>query len=155
MELQQVDRVDAQLLPDEVGIFKDVLCREYVGVFVLRQGGPLVVGGRNLGCGIDSLVRVAGHDVTQQSVALAFAISPRRIVKITTLADRELHGAERLGVIGATPAAHSPQSVGDVADFETGAAELAVFHDGVLWLGFVWRNDSDGTQQNISKTTVM
>ena len=129
MKLQQIDRVHAQFLADQVGILENVVRGKHVVIFVFRERGPLVIGGRDFRRGVQPLRGVARHGFAEQAVALAFAISPRGVEKVAARVDGELQGIERLLVVGAAPAAHAPQSIGDVADFESGSAELAIFHE--------------------------
>src|ERR1700722_2097605 len=132
VKLQQVDGVDPQLLANEIGVLEDMLRRKNIAVFIFGQRGPPVVGRRNLRRGVNSLTGIARHDLAQQAVALALTIGPGRVEKVTPLVDRRLHRGERFFVVRTAPAAHTPQSVSNIANFETGTAELAVFHDGIL-----------------------
>ena len=121
MELQNVDGIDAKFLADLVGVFQDVILGKYIVIFVFRERGPFVIGGRNLGSGVKAFL-VAGHGFAKQSVAFAFAVRPGSIEEIAAGIDGKLQGIQGLAVVGAAPAAHAPEPIGNVADFESGAA---------------------------------
>ena len=121
MELQNIDGIDAKFFADQVGVFEDVILGKNIVIFVLRERRPFVIGGRNFGGGVEALF-IARHGFAEQGVAFAFAVGPGGVEEVAARVDGELQGIERLAVIGAAPAAHAPESVGDVADFESGAA---------------------------------
>ncbi len=62
------------------------------------------------------------HGFAEQSVTFAFAVRPCSVEEIAAGIDRKLQGIQGLAVVGAAPAAHAPEPVGNVADFESGAA---------------------------------
>ena len=90
MKLQHIDAIHLQLFPDQVGILEYVLGREDVAVLVLRQRRPAIVCRRNLRRRIQALAFVALHGLAQESIALSFAIRPRRIKKIAAQINRQL-----------------------------------------------------------------
>ncbi len=129
MELKQVNRVDAELLADQVGVLEHVFRGEHIFVFIFWQCRPLQISRRNFRRGIEALLRVAIQDLAEQAVALAVAVRPCCIEEIAAEIDGQLQGRERFRVVRTSPAAHAPKSVGDVAHFKTGTAQLAVFHE--------------------------
>jgi len=139
MKLKQIDRIHPELFADEVGILENMLRRKHIAVLVLRQRRPPVIARRDLRSGIEPLAWVtswvtscvARHNLAEQAIALAFSVSPCGVKKIATQIHGQLHRSQRLLIVRAAPSAHSPQSLGDVADVESGTAELAVFHEGL------------------------
>src|SRR6266851_1276533 len=73
---------------------------------------------------------VARHGLAEQGIAFTFSVGPGSVEEIAARVDGELQRIEALFVVRAAPAAHAPQSVGNVADIETSSAQLAVFHEG-------------------------
>src|SRR5579859_2036835 len=136
MKLQQVDRVHPKLLADHVRILEHVLRRENIAVLVLGPRRPAVVSWGYLRRRIDPLAcRVTGHDLAQQPVTLALAIGPCRIEKVASQIDAQLHRSQGFLIVRPAPSAHAPESVGHVADFKSGTAKLAIFHESVLCNG--------------------
>src|SRR5580698_2896653 len=108
--------------------------REDVAVLVLRRRRPLLIFRRDFGRSIQTLTRILRQNLAQQTIAFPVAVGPCGIEKIAAEIDRQLQGLQRLAIFRAAPATHAPQSVGNVTYFETGTAELAVFH-GSPWDG--------------------
>ena len=90
MELQDIDGISAELFSNPVRVVEDVIVWKNVLVLVLGQRRPLIVFRRNLGRGEKALASVFRDCLPQQAIALAVAVRPRAIEKITAEIDREL-----------------------------------------------------------------
>ena len=69
-------------------------------------------------------------DLTDQSFTVAVVVSKSGVDEVKTEIDGTLEGGEAADVVASEPlfATDAPGSVADLADFNSGLSELAIFH---------------------------
>src|SRR5215472_3439731 len=137
VQLNEIERFDAEIFEALIDVLEDVVGRVAVVERIVGAGGPAAVLRRNFGGDVKLLVRAAAAGVpairaenfSKQLFAVALAVSPRGVKKITTEVDSALQRIERFFVVGAAPAGHTPHAVTYFADVPSSAAKTAVAHE--------------------------
>src|SRR5579883_3417137 len=106
-----------------------------------RAGSAICGFGRHFRCNVELSVRPArlpvsyAQQLAQKLFAVPVPVCPRRIKKIDAAVDRKLQRTERLRIIAARPAAHSPHPIADFADVPSGAPKSPILHLGISSTG--------------------
>ena len=90
VKLQQVDRISAQFLANQICVFENMLRRKYILIAISGRSRPLIIFRRNLGRRIQALALVVRDHLAEQAVALAIPVRPRTVEKIATQVDSQL-----------------------------------------------------------------
>ena len=85
MQLEEVDRVDAQIRAADVDVLSDVGAGKDVADRHSATAWPLAVLGRNLGRVVDALAAVASHQSGKELLAAAIAICLGGVVEVDAL----------------------------------------------------------------------
>ena len=136
VQLNEIERFDADILEALVHVLEDVVRRIGIVERIFRARGPAEIFGRDFCGDVKFFVRPAGggiisigaEDFSEKLLAVAVAVGPRGVKEIAAEIDGALEGRERFGVVRAGPAGHAPHAVANFADVPSGAAEAAIVH---------------------------
>src|SRR5260370_14868874 len=82
MKLEQVNGIGLKFFADQVCVFENMVCREYIAIGIFRRRRPLAVFRRDLGGSVEALPPVPAPCFSPKGVAFTIAIGPGRIEKI-------------------------------------------------------------------------
>src|SRR5260370_18478709 len=98
MELEQVNGISLKFFADQVCVFENMVCREYIAIGIFRRCRPLAVFRRDLGGSVETLTRGPAQCFSQEGVAFTIPVRPGAIQKIAAYICCELHGGLRLQI---------------------------------------------------------
>ena len=90
VKLNQVETIDAGVFQASLNVFLDMVGRKAIVQPVPAAARPVEVLGWNLGGQIEPLVAIGAHDLPQQVLAVAVAVSPGGVQEITAQVHRAL-----------------------------------------------------------------
>src|SRR5262249_32785436 len=132
VKLKEVDRLNLKLTADSFGLLPHVVCGKDILIGMTSWPRPSSIQGCDLRGRVEATLPVvtgtAAEKFAEQAVCFAITISPRRVEEVAAKICRELQGLSRLLIVGVRPAAHTPQSLGNLADLEINSSKLAKFH---------------------------
>jgi hypothetical protein len=128
VKLEQIDRVDAEMLETGLRITTDVVGREHL---VEREPGlrrPREILRRNLRRGVEPLLRVRANELTEEALADAAAVCPSGIEEVASEAYRLVECLTREVVVRAGPPGQPPHPIPDLADAPSQPPECSIVH---------------------------
>jgi hypothetical protein len=127
VELKKIDRIGSESFADQIGVFENVIRWKNVVVFVTGLSRPAFILRRNFRGSIEPIAFVLGYCLSEETIALAFAIGPRRIKEVATEIDRSCGASSDCS--SSEPLLPMPQSQDAISlIFNSSTAKLAIFH---------------------------
>jgi hypothetical protein len=136
VKLNEIQSFDTDIGETFFNVLDDVLGREAIVERKFAAAGPAPIFRRNFCGDVKLFVQssygivafIGAKNLSEKLFAVAVAIGPGGIEKISSKIDGTLQRRERFFIFRAGPTGHAPHAVANFTDVPSGAAESAVVH---------------------------